>query len=680
MKPTFFQVAVNAPLSAPLTYSFDPSKLDSADIRVTRGTAVQVPLGKRKVSGVVLGEAQENTGDFKMKPIDQVISEYPPLHNTYMKWLEWVSHYYMHPIGKVVHSSFPPLKKQGQRKSKNPPVIPDVAPAAPPILTEEQSKCLSSILSSSGFQTFLLHGVTGSGKTEVYLKLLETVLAQGKTALVLVPEISLTPQLIQRFAARFADKIAVIHSHLTEREKTNQWWGVVSGEKPILIGARSAMFCPIENLGAIIVDEEHEPSFKQDEKLKYHGRDAAVVLGKFHDCPVILGSATPSLESWHNAQMGKYQLLQMKARVNDRRMPTVEIVDLKQEKEAKKSLDHDPAERPFWMSPILQQELVENYDRGMQSALFLNRRGTAQMALCTSCGTQFECPNCAISLTLHGHSHLVCHYCDFSQKLPNKCPSCESEDIETIGLGTELLEMDLEKMFPNARIARADRDEISGRKDLEALIEDMDQGRIDILVGTQMIAKGLDFPKLTLVGLVLADIGFNLPDFRATERSFQLLTQVSGRAGRHVQDGGKVIIQTYNPEHISIRYSKVNDYEGFAEEELKERSDLSYPPFGRVVLVKMSSGQNAKTESLASQVYLRCEHLRNSQSKYSNILLLGPCPAPLVKIRNTYRHQLLLKSTDAKSLQSFCYQLMGDQKWIPTGAKVQLDIDPINML
>lgn len=678
MKPTFFQVAVNAPLNTPLTYSLDLSKIEP-ETTVSRGTAVQVPLGKRKVPGVVLAKT-EHSGEFAMKPIEQVITEYPPLHDVYMRWIEWLSQYYMHPIGKVIHSSFPPLKKDSKRKSKSPPVIPDVEITTPPDLTDEQKSCLKPIIESSGFHPFLLQGVTGSGKTEVYLQVLEKVLSEKKTALVLVPEISLTPQLIQRFAARFPDKIAVIHSHLTEREKTNQWWSVVSGEKPILVGARSAMFCPIKNLGVIIVDEEHEPSFKQDEKLKYHGRDAAVVLGKFHNCPVILGSATPSLESWYNAQSGKYTLLQMKHRVAERKMPDVEIVDLKLLKEKKKDLDHDPAERPFWMSPRLQEELTLNLERGMQSALFLNRRGTAQMALCTSCGTQFECPNCAISLTLHGKSHLVCHYCDFSQQLPQKCPSCESEDIETIGLGTELLETDLQRMFPHARLARADRDEISGRKDLEALIEDMDKGRIDILVGTQMIAKGLDFPKLTVVGLILADIGFNLPDFRATERSFQLMTQVSGRAGRHVQDGGKVIIQTYNPEHPSIKFAKISDYEAFATEELKERKDLAYPPFGRVTMVKMSSTHNSRAEDLSSLVYNRCEQLRQSQVKYQSIQLLGPCPAPLVKIRNTYRHQLLLKSTDAKSLQSFCYQLIGNQKWIPAGSKVQLDVDPINML
>ncbi len=678
MKTTFFQVAVNAPLSTPLTYSLDPSKFEN-EINITRGTAVQVPLGKRKVHGVVLGETSPSN-EFSMRSIDHILSEYPPLHDTYIKWVEWLAQYYMHPIGRVIHSSFPPLKRGGKRKSQNPPVIPSVEPSSPPKLTDEQKSCLQPIIDSSGFQPFLLHGVTGSGKTEVYLQILERVLSEGQTALVLVPEISLTPQLIQRFAARFPEKIAVIHSHLTEREKTNQWWSVVAGEKPILVGARSAMFCPMKNLGAVIVDEEHEPSFKQDEKLKYHGRDAAVVLAKLHGCPIILGSATPSLESWQNAQTGKYSLLQMKYRVAERKMPTVEVVDLKQLREAKKGLDHDPAERPFWMSPRLQEELTLNLEKGMQSALFLNRRGTAQMALCTSCGTQFECPNCAISLTLHGKSHLVCHYCDFSQQLPHKCASCESEEIETIGLGTELLETDLQKMFPQARLARADRDEISGRKDLEALIRNMDKGNIDILVGTQMIAKGLDFPKLTVVGLVLADIGFNLPDFRATERSFQLLTQVSGRAGRHVQDGGKVIIQTYNPGHSSIKYAKVSDYESFAEEELKERKDLAYPPFGRVTLIRVSSPQNSKAEGLSSLVYNRCEQLRNSQSKYQSVQLLGPCPAPLMKIRNTYRHQLLLKTTDAQCMQSFCYQLMGDQKWIPSGSKVQLDVDPINML
>ncbi|MCB0406596.1 MAG: primosomal protein N' [Bdellovibrionales bacterium] len=673
MTPQYFQVAVNAPLSGALTYT----ATQNVQSLLSRGISVQVPLGKRMVSGVILDTTNE-AGAFELKDIETINEELPLLHEAYLQWVEWMAKYYMHPIGQILASTFPPLKKKGRSQEPLNSVIPEVIPSKDLSLTQEQDICLQQLLHVEQFQPFLLHGVTGSGKTEVYMQLLKKTLARGKSALILVPEISLTPQLIQRFASRFKDQIAVIHSHLTPREKTQQWWSVIDGEKKILIGARSALFCPIKNLGVIIVDEEHEPSFKQEEKLKYHARDASIVLAKTHNCPIVLGSATPSLESWQNAKAGKYQLLQMKNRVNDRKMPDVEIIDLKSKK------DHDEmpnsVDLPFWLSKPLYLALQSNLENKWQSALFLNRRGTAQMALCTSCGSTFECPNCSISLTLHGQSHLVCHYCDYSEKLPEKCHHCESGDIEKIGLGTELVENDIFRLFPHAKIARADRDEIGGRKDLEELIENMESGNIDILIGTQMIAKGLDFPKLTLVGLVLADVGFNLPDFRATERSFQLLTQVSGRAGRHVDDGGKVFIQTFNPEHPSIVYSKDLQYELFADMELRERQELLYPPFGRLALFRLIGNSNDSVEELATKTALRADHLKKSYTQYEPVQVLGPCPAPIVKIRNNYRHQLLLKCPEPSLLQSFCYQLLGDTKWLPAGTKVQPDIDPVSML
>jgi primosomal protein N' (replication factor Y) len=497
----------------------------------------------------------------------------------------------------------------------------------------------------------------------------------------LVPEISLTPQLVQRFAARFPQQVSVIHSHLTEREKTNQWWNVVDKKTPILIGARSALFCPIENLGIVVVDEEHEPSFKQDEKLKYHARDAAIVRAQLAGCPILLGSATPSIESWYNAKTGKYNLISLKHRVANRKLPSVTTVDLKVKKDQAKADQHEINDRPFWLSEELEQALSETMDKGEQAAVFLNRRGVAQMAVCKACGHMYECPNCSISLTLHGNTHMVCHYCDYSEPLTDHCPACESSDLETIGLGTEQIENDLRRLYPDKVVARADRDEITKRSDLESLIEDMEQGRIDILVGTQMIAKGLDFPKLTLVGLALADIGMNLPDFRAAERSFQLLTQVAGRAGRHQEDGGRVVIQTFNPEHVGLKSSLTADYEGFADIELAERRALNYPPFGKLALVKLTAKSMEDAETLANAVRRRALQLKDKHEKYQNIQLLGPCPAPLVKIRNTYRYQMLLKAPVNGKLHAFCFQFLGDpKKWVPSGTKVQVDIDPLSML
>lgn len=676
--PDCFSVAVDAPIGKALTY-LKPSGLETD---IPRGQSVTVPLGKRKASGVVLGESAPTNDGFELKEILETDSERPVLPETYLKWLEWVAHYYIYPLGQVVSTTFPPLKKHSRIK-KQQTVIPEVELSESPDLTAEQSHALDEIRSSHDFKVHLLHGVTGSGKTEVYLNSIQDVIDRGETALVLVPEISLTPQLVQRFSARFPEKVSVIHSHLTEREKTNQWWNVVDKKTPILIGARSALFCPIENLGLIVVDEEHEPSFKQEEKLKYHARDAAIMRAKLVNCPIVLGSATPSLESWQNAKSGKYNLVQMKSRVGDRNLPSVEVVDLKDVKAEKKQNynQESSSDRPFWMTEALHEKLVETLEEGNQAAIFLNRRGMAQTVVCKSCGHNYECPNCAISLTLHGSSHMVCHYCDYSEKLKDTCPACGSVDVESIGLGTEQIESSLMQMFPDKVIARADRDEISKRSELEDLISRMESGEIDILVGTQMIAKGLDFPKLMMVGLALADIGMNMPDFRASERIFQLLTQVSGRAGRHSDDGGNVVIQTYNPEHSGLVSSLNADYEGFAEKELDERKAYSYPPFGKLALVKLTAKSFDQAEKLGALVYERASKLKASSDRYANIQLLGPCPAPLVKIRNTFRYQLLLKAPVESALQSFCYQFLSDpKKWAPSGTKVQIDVDPLSML
>ncbi|KYG68858.1 primosomal protein N' [Bdellovibrio bacteriovorus] len=673
-----WRVAVDAPLPEALTYSFaHPLK---------RGQLVNVPLGRRKVKGLVLGPT-DKVPDFEIKSIDSIDEEYSPLPESFMKWLEWLAQYYIHPIGQVAQSAFPPLKKTDkQRQSKRPPVIPKLESDTNLNLTEEQSACFESISQHHNFSTHLLFGVTGSGKTEVYLRLLEKVLSEGKRGLVLVPEISLTPQLIQRFARRFGDKIAALHSQLTDRERTNQWWDIVEGRKSILIGARSALFCPIEDLGLIIVDEEHEPSFKQDEKLKYNGRDAAVMMGKMMNCPVVLGSATPSLETWKNAVDGKYHLHTLRHRVANRALPEIEVIDLRKQKddsEEQKKIVEKYSHLPFWLSPKLYDRMHEVLDRGDQAALFLNRRGIAQMVVCPACGHTRECPNCDISLTLHAHSHLICHYCDYHENFKTKCPDCKEGQLEAIGLGTELVETDLARLFPGKTIARADRDEIQSRADLEDLVQKMESGEIDILVGTQMIAKGLDFPKLKLVGLVLADVGFNLPDFRATERSFQLITQMSGRAGRHVQEGeapGMVIIQTFNAEHDSITFARNHDFEGFAKHELEIRGQLSYPPVGRLVSFRIQGTHLGKVEDTAGLLARRAHALKAQFPQYNSIEILGPAEAPLSKLRGQFRFHLLIKTTQVAAANPFSRQLLGDQEWIPSGIKILIDIDPMSLL
>lgn len=669
-----WKVAVEAPLPEALTYK-------SENI-LQRGQTVYVPLGRgqRLTRGLILGPTKPFSDQpQEEKSVRSIDEEFPLLPEPYLQWLEWVSDYYIYPIGLTTQLAFPPLKKTvKERKSNRAPVIPKFEVSDDlPDLTSEQKKVVEDISKFSGFSSHLLFGVTGSGKTEVYLRLLEKVLERGQTGLVLVPEISLTPQLIQRFAKRFGDRIAALHSQLTDRERTNQWWDVVEGRKSILIGARSALFCPMKNLGLVIVDEEHEPSFKQEEKLKYHGRDSAVMLAKILNCPIVLGSATPSLESWNNVQEKRYHLHTLKNRVGDRALPTVEVIDLRKEE------TNRPPHLPSWMSIPLYTKIQETLDNGKQSALFLNRRGFSPLVLCPDCGHTMQCPNCDINLTLHGDSHLVCHYCDYHENLKQKCPDCREGEMKSLGLGTELLETDLKKIFPRARVARADRDEIQSRADLEGLISKMENREIDILVGTQMIAKGLDFPDLHLVGLVLADIGFNLPDFRSTERSFQLITQMSGRSGRHIErnDGaGVVFVQAYNTEHQSLQFAKNHDYVGFATQELEHRLAFKYPPGGRLISLRIQGLDLHAVKQTARQLVDRAENLKQKYSQYQSLDILGPVQAPILKLRNQFRYQVLFKGPQSKILNIFSRQSLGTQDWIAKGTRIVVDVDPIGML
>ena len=672
MQEKLWRVAVEAPLREPLTYT-------STD-ELERGRWVHVPLGKRSSMGLVLGSAEKALEEkFKIKSIKNSDEELPLLHDPFVRWLEWLSDYYVYPLGLVAESSRPPLKRTEKiRKSKRAPVIPNLESDVPPVLTEEQSVVINSISEDTKFRAHLIHGVTGSGKTEIYLRMIEKTIAEGKTVLVLVPEISLTPQLVQRFARRFGDKIAALHSQLTDREKTNQWWDVVEGRRPILIGARSALFCPQKNLGLVIVDEEHETSYKQDEKLKYHARDAAVMLGFFHDCPVLLGSATPSLESWYNGKTGKYQLHQLKKRVHTSHLPDVHVVDLKLAKDEPR----DP-NVPSWLSNTLYEKINKTLEEGYQTALFLNRRGMAHVVMCNSCGHSSECPNCDIHLTLHGRSHLVCHYCDYHENFKAICPKCKIGELAAIGLGTEKLENDLRKLYPDKKILRADRDEIQNREDLENFVSEMEAGNVDILVGTQMIAKGLDFPKLKLVGLVLADIGFNLPDFRCTERNFQLMVQMGGRPGRSLElreQKSEVVIQTFNPEHESLAFAIKHDYEGFAAQELIHRQALLYPPHGNLISLRIQSSEHSKAYQLAQHLGSRARALQNQFAPYKSLEVLGPAEAPMAKLKSQYRYYILLKGSQKPVLSKFIRQLLGDESWIPSKCRIIVDIDPLQLI
>jgi primosomal protein N' (replication factor Y) len=665
---SYWKVAVNAPLRGVFTY-----KADSA-LELQPGQPVKVPFGpkNREIHGLVIQEeGPVEDSEYEIKFISGFDPERPLLDSRQLNWLQWISDYYIYPLGQTQQLVYPPLKKGTGRKSKKSPIVPEVQSFDPHPLTEEQQQAVQSVqLGQTG--TYLLHGVTGSGKTEVYIELIQEVIKQGQSALVLVPEISLTPQLIRRFAERFHSEVAVIHSHLTDREKTDQWWAAVSGEKKLLIGARSALFCPLPDLGLIVIDEEHETSFKQEEKLKYNARDAAIMKGTYFQCPVILGSATPSLESWHNATTGKYTLLTMKNRVQSRPLPEVQIINPRKDQSPEQDL-------PYWMSQTLFKKLKEHYENGYQSALFLNRRGVAPNVQCYECGFTYECPNCDISLTLHGKHHLVCHYCGYHDRMSEECPNCKEGEPKAYGLGTEAVEMEIKKLFPDAQVLRADRDEITTREALEEMVAKMENHEVHFLIGTQMIAKGLDFKNLSLVGIVHADVAFNIPDFRSNERGFQLCTQVSGRAGRH-ETPGEVVIQTYKENHPSLLAAQKHDYLEFVEHELKNREMFHYPPFGKITSIRISGMREMDVIEEGQKVTQYLTALVQNFDELKGSQILGPTPAPLSRIKNRYRYHILIKAKDHQVTNFIANKADIFIKESIKKSKCLIDVDPYTLI
>jgi primosomal protein N' (replication factor Y) len=550
----------------------------------------------------------------------------------------------------------------------------------PFILTPAQQSALNAIEArrqAGGFEVFLLHGVTGSGKTEVYLRAMEQTRRSGSQNLILIPEISLTPQLIDRLSARFPGRVGVLHSGLTGRERCLQWWRIARGEVDVVIGARSAVFAPLPKLGLIIVDEEHDPSYKQEEGLRYNGRDVAVVRGKHLRCPVILGSATPAVESYENCRQGRYRLLEILERVQSRSLPKIELVDLRVQS---KNISEKQSGPHRLISPPLAHALEENLHRSRQSLIFLNRRGFANFLLCRLCGHILRCPYCSVTLTLHmRRRNVCCHHCNFRRPVPEACPDCGNSDLTGIGSGTEQIEQALRAIVPSARIARMDRDTTSKRGSQESLIRSWEKGDIDILVGTQMITKGHDVSGVTLVGALLADMSLNVPDFRAAERTFQLISQVAGRSGRG-EDPGRVIVQTYTPEHYTMRHLLRHDYRAFFAEEIEFRRALNYPPFGRLVSLRVDGPKAEEVELKAKKLAqsLRAQLARNPKWR-EQIEVMGPAPAPILKLRNRYRWQLLLKGNQSAVLLQFASHA---RALLPRSAagRLHIDVDPYSML
>ena len=734
----FALVAVPAPLQEPLTYAV-PEALGN---RLEAGMRVLVPLGRRRVTGVVVGFQRESPVA-EVKEIFEALDDEVLLDRAFLDLCRWAADYYVAPLGEMLATALPPLLRTESRvaaafarepESFHGPLDREVldtlhqrgpmppaalsrlfprrgvkaaldrlaaagavtlgerlrghvrearrkkaaapessagatAPSRAPVLTEEQQRALRAMeprLREGGFETMLLHGVTGSGKTEVYLQAMERVRRRGLQSLILVPEIALTPQLLDRLEARFPGDVAVLHSRLAPAERWRHWWRIAQGLVKVVVGARSAVFAPARHLGLIVVDEEHDYSYKQEEGVRYHGRDLAVVRGRIIGCPVILGSATPAVESYHNARSGRYRMLELTERVEARPMPGVEIVDLK-------SRPGQGAGEKLFSAPLLDA-LQENYELGRQSLIFLNRRGFASFLQCWSCGFVVQCPRCSISLTYHlGRNSTFCHHCGFRRPKVNACPDCGNLSLSEVGFGTERVEHELRRLLPKARIGRMDRDTTSARGAQERIFRSWEKGELDILVGTQMVAKGHDVGGVTLVGVILADSSLNLPDFRAAEKTFQIISQVAGRAGRAGQPG-RVIVQTLVPGHYCFDHARLHDYPAFFATETEFRRELGYPPFQHLIHLRLDG---VDADQVARNAHNLARDLRRQEAE--TVEILGPAPAPIARLRNRYRWQILLKGPSRPALLAAARRAVA---LMPKGraVRIHVDVDPYNML
>jgi primosomal protein N' (replication factor Y) len=740
-------VAVPVPLSHALTYSV-PAKHAEA---VLPGARVLVPLGRRRVVGVVLS-TNEGEPPKGVRAIDRPVDEgLPCLPEDLLAFLLELSAYYLAPPGEVMRLALPPIEKKTTKEIEQPtlfskprgigertqqyivpveevrvhpplrgqaveilahlhqagaqtlaalerrwrnarpaamklaklglvwverraspelPVFADVAERdVPPDLLPAQAEAAAAITSAiegDTSRTFLLHGVTGSGKTEVYLRAIAAARARKRGSIMLVPEIALTPQLVGRFRARFGDDVAVLHSALTPKERHVMWHRLRRGQVDVAIGARSALFAPIAKLGLVIVDEEHDSSFKQEDGVRYHARDMAILRAHRAHAAIVLGSATPSIETVRLVELGRAERLRLPQRARANELPEVEVIDLRR-------IGPGPTGDPRISIP-LHRALEETLKRGEQAILFLNRRGFSPSVRCGSCGKIVRCPHCSVSLTFHKRAgaRMRCHYCEYDTSLAQRCAYCNAPSLVLEGLGTERLEDTLAEAFPGARVARLDRD-VGGGKRGQKILARMLDGEIDILVGTQMVTKGHDLPMVTLVGIINADAALSMPDFRAAERAFQLMVQVAGRAGR-ADRKGRVLIQTYDPDHTAVVYASRHDVDGFLERELADRKDVGYPPFSRAALLRVEA---VEERAAAAAAHALAEAVRASGE---NVIVTGPAPAPIARLRNRYRFRAMVRSDDRAALRRALLHAVRAQKTLSHKVRSAIDVDPVQLL
>ncbi len=698
------EVAVPLPIEGALTY-----RVPHGMKKPARGTRVKVPVGKRHMAGVVLGSANSNaSGGFTIKDIAGPIDDTPLLTENLLDFILWVSAYYFYPAGLALSEALPPgflssrhaanlkIIEKGSRPGRSRFEAEHLACPDNISLTADQAEALSVLepsIDRAQFSPVLIHGVTGSGKTEVYLRAAARCLEKGRNVLVMVPEIAMTAQTTGWFSARFGRLLSVLHSGMTPAQRRDQWWRIRSGKSPIVVGTRSAIFAPLPDIGLIIVDEEHDSSYKQGEKLRYNARDMALVLGRITEATVVLGSATPSLASYQNAVNGKYMLVKMKSRPTGKRLPRVEIID-RRKKEKGRRRKKSTGGKGTWLTPELELAINETISRNEQVMLFLNRRGFATYIFCTECGHVFRCRNCDVTMTWHrgegeviksaqhqttgGAGYLKCHYCgDEAPALP-ACPECSGVAVKALGFGTEKVEAEIRERFPQITTARIDRDVVSSTKRLNSIISRFRHRELDLIVGTQMITKGHDFPGLTLVGILWADMGLNVPEFNAAERTFQLITQVAGRAGRG-DAPGRVLVQTWMADHFAIQAASRQDYEAFFEKEALLRKELGYAPFTRMINFRLSgTKKHVVHEASMSLAGLAAELNRQCGNQ---VEILGPAPAPRSRIMNRYRSQLLIKGQSLSAVRALCKAILSKRDEImPSSVRLEVDVDPDNML
>ncbi len=664
----FAEIALPLPLRQTFLYRV-PVHLDC---EVKLGVQVQVPFRGATKRGFVVGRASESAREEVRDLLG--LTGAPPISPHMLALARWIAEYYLAPLGEVLAATLPGglegfAKSRGRRSALEDPVVP-LPLAERIVLTAEQRTAIATLeetLARGGFAPFLLHGVTASGKTEVYLRGAAAAREAGRQTLVLVPEVALSGQVVREFRRRFGARVGVLHSYLAVGERRRTWELASRGALDVVVGARSAVFAPLPQLGFIVVDEEHEPAYKQSRQLRYHARDVAVRRAQMLGIPVVMGSATPSLESHANVARGKYARLSLPRRVDRRAMPKVRVVDLRRE-----------AAAGALLSRSLREALGQRLERGEQALLYLNRRGHSHYTQCRACGWVPECPHCDISLTLHVAPRAWrCHYCDHAEPAGAACPKCQAALLRFGGAGTQRAEREIKLAFPQARVARLDTDVARERGRVSELLAAFARGEADILLGTQMIAKGFDFPRVTLVGVLDADVALNLPDFRASERAYQLLVQVSGRAGRG-KEPGEVLIQTSTPEHPAIAAAVLNDESGFIERELKERKEAGYPPATRIAALFFSGKEEAQVEESATRV---AEALR-SDAALEGVTVLGPAPQMLARLKGQHRWHVLLKAERASVLRGAASRALDIAEETPRARAVRViaDIDPFEVL